>query len=248
MKAALLAAAFATAAYADEDLVGARFGAERYAFVGATGHYVSGTNGFVTDGQPAFSQLGGSALVEAGVDRLPTTLGSLIGAEGDLAVGATQSEVYSGGAVRDRRKPDDPDQSTPRAWAHVRFAARFKVSPLHVTPGGVGFRLGLLGGLALDLDGSHSWQMSGAWTVGAQGLISGEDVSLLVSWVWAPPQGGEFRLTRHTLTAHLSLGPLMLGGRWMSDTVAQFTTARPTTQLPGTLQSSAFIGFVGYIL
>lgn len=224
-------------------LLRGRFGAERYGFVGATGSYTFGLSGPST---VAFSQFGGSALVEAGVDSVVTSLGSLIGLEGDLALGVARSELSSDGTAHDQRDPRDNEPPAAKIWLRLQVGLRAKASPVHLMLGDVGLRIGVVGGGALDIDGSRSFEVPALWNFGAQALLTGEGFSVMGTWVWAPPQGKEAVLSRHVTTLHVAVGPVMLGARWTFDVLAIVAVKAPQAQIP---QSSHALGvFAGLIL
>jgi hypothetical protein len=136
---------------------------------------------------------------------------------------------------------DEPGQKT---WLRLQLGLRAKVAPLHVTFGEVGLRLGLVGGAAVDFDGSRSFDVPALWTAGAQVLLTGESFSLLGTWVWAPPQGVAAVLSRHAVTAHLSLGHFMIGAKWTHDLVS---TPVVTVKSQGPQVSHALGAFVGFV-
>lgn len=238
----LLCAATSARASDVESLLRGRFGNERFAFLGATGTYGFGSSGVT----PApFSQFGGSVMLEGGLDTVITTLGSLVGFEGDLALGVARSELSADGTPHDQRDLKDDTSGEPKVWLRLSGGLRAKVSPLHFTLGDFGLRLGIVGGASLDLDGSRSFDVPGLWTFGAQVLLTGESFSLLGTWVWAPPQGVEAVLNRHVVTVHLSLGQFMVGARWTHDLLTAPVIAAPKSQGPQV--SHALAGFLGFL-
>lgn len=238
----VLASATAEATEVSTQLKG-RFGAERYGFVGATGSYTFGVSG---PSSVAFSQFGGSAMVEAGVDSVVTSLGSLIGLEGDFALGVARSELSADGTPHDQRDLKENEPPDPKIWLRLQAGIRAKASPVHLMFGDVGLRVGVVGGGALDLDGSRSFEVPALWNFGAQALLTGQGFSLMGTWVWAPPQGKEAVLTRHVTTLHVAVGPVMLGARWSFDVLTITTVKAPQSQVP---QSSHALGvFAGMLL
>jgi hypothetical protein len=189
-------------------LVASRFGPKAF-FVGAQGSYVTGTNQALLGG-PTFTQLFAGARAEVGYDFLRTSYGSLIGIEGGAFLGAGQAARLSSGDFVTAERERLPEPS----WAlHLELDARGKVSPLHLGDSELGLRLSLIGGVGLELSGARFEGGSAAFTLGSELLLSLEHVSLTVTWVWRPAQGETFQIAQHTLTAHVLLGPVILGAQ-----------------------------------
>jgi len=167
----------------------------------------------------SYTQAGGEVLLQGGLHFFQTSFGAVFGAEADFSLGGESNETSSDGTLRDQRKDNltTAERMKSVVWVTSRLGLRAALSLPIWQPGRTAaFRLGGLGGVTLDANGSRSFLLSPVFTAGAQLSFVLGPLAGLFTYMAIPTQSefGKQTATAHKVTLELGVGPV-LGGASM---------------------------------